>query len=187
MVYSTTTSVSLLAAGHKKHGMEEHYSSWLETMFSQFGHKWLCLHRGPVWKYDLDAVMEASLQGTCDLRDKSTDMDGAELDVIQSALQQSSLSLDLDEGNGTLDTLNTTLGSMCIASTDVPTCSSPNTCSWWKPLSFWREWCPTKCIFRIVQRRRSGAGITLVDSCIWSWEAGDGTGVSVCPGNGEFS
>lgn len=40
-------------------------------------------------------------------------------------MQQSSLSLDLEEGNGTLDTLNTTLGSMCIASTDVPTCSSP--------------------------------------------------------------
>ena len=94
----------------QKLGMEEHYSSWLETMFSQFGHKWLCLHRGPVWKYDLDAVMEASLQGTCDLNDKSTDMDGAELDVIQSALQQSSLSLDLEESNGTLKTINTSHG-----------------------------------------------------------------------------
>ena len=30
---------------------EEHYASWMETMFSHFGHKWLCLHRGPVWQY----------------------------------------------------------------------------------------------------------------------------------------
>lgn len=27
---------------------EEHYACWLETMFAHFGHKWLCLHRGPV-------------------------------------------------------------------------------------------------------------------------------------------
>ena len=32
--------------------MEDHYASWLETMFAQFGHKWLCLHRGPAWQYE---------------------------------------------------------------------------------------------------------------------------------------
>ena len=31
----------------RKLGMEEHYVSWLQTMFAHFGHKWLCLHRGP--------------------------------------------------------------------------------------------------------------------------------------------
>ena len=35
-------------------GHEEHYGSWLDTMFSQFGHKWLCLHRGPAWQYEVD-------------------------------------------------------------------------------------------------------------------------------------
>ena len=38
--------------------MEEHYASWLETMFSQFGHKWLCLHKGPMWQYERDANLE---------------------------------------------------------------------------------------------------------------------------------
>ncbi len=36
----------------RKPGYEEHYASWLETMLAQFGHKWLCLHRGPVWQYE---------------------------------------------------------------------------------------------------------------------------------------
>ena len=31
----------------QKLGVEEHYSSWLETMFAHFGQKWLCLFRGP--------------------------------------------------------------------------------------------------------------------------------------------
>ena len=30
---------------------EEHYASWMETMFAHFGHKWLCLHRGPAWQF----------------------------------------------------------------------------------------------------------------------------------------
>ena len=36
-------------------GIEEHYVSWLVTMFSHFGHKWLCLHRGPAWQYEVEA------------------------------------------------------------------------------------------------------------------------------------
>lgn len=35
-------------------GIEEHYVSWLATMFSHFGHKWLCLHRGPAWQYEIE-------------------------------------------------------------------------------------------------------------------------------------
>ena len=30
-------------------GIEEHNASWLATMFSLYGHKRLCLYRGPVW------------------------------------------------------------------------------------------------------------------------------------------
>ena len=36
-------------------GIEEDYVSWLVTMFSHFGHKWLCLHRGPAWQYEVEA------------------------------------------------------------------------------------------------------------------------------------
>lgn len=41
------------ANSNQKLGIEEHYAQWLETMFSHFGHKWLCLHRGPFWQYDV--------------------------------------------------------------------------------------------------------------------------------------
>ena len=44
----------------QKFGMEEHYASWLETMFSQFGHKWLCLHRGPVRQFEVDPLVEVN-------------------------------------------------------------------------------------------------------------------------------
>lgn len=32
--------------------MEGHYAKWLETMYSHFGHKFLCLFRGPYWQYE---------------------------------------------------------------------------------------------------------------------------------------
>ena len=32
--------------------VEKHYTSWVETMFSHFGHRWLCLFRGPAWQYE---------------------------------------------------------------------------------------------------------------------------------------
>ena len=81
--------------------MEEHYSSWLQTMFSQFGHKWLCLHRGPAWQYDEDATPVQSLQNTLD---HSSGADNEEeIDIIQSALQQLSLSLDLEESSVSLE------------------------------------------------------------------------------------
>ncbi len=31
--------------------MEDHYASWLKTMISQFGHRWLCLLWAPAWEY----------------------------------------------------------------------------------------------------------------------------------------
>ena len=31
---------------------EKHYTSWVETMFSHFGHRWLSLFRGPAWQYE---------------------------------------------------------------------------------------------------------------------------------------
>ena len=39
-------SISFFACNRtQKLGMEEHYASWFETMFSQFVHKWLCVHK----------------------------------------------------------------------------------------------------------------------------------------------
>ena len=32
---------------------KKHYTSWVETMFSHFGHRWLCLFRGPAWQYEI--------------------------------------------------------------------------------------------------------------------------------------
>ena len=34
--------------------MEDHYAVWQETMMAHFGHKWIALHRGPMWQYDED-------------------------------------------------------------------------------------------------------------------------------------
>ena len=35
---------------------EKHYTSWTETMFAHFGHKWLSLFRGPAWQYETQAA-----------------------------------------------------------------------------------------------------------------------------------
>ena len=90
----------------QKLGMKDHYSSWLQTMFSQFDHKWLCLHRGPAWQYD-DPMPVQSVQNTLD---HSSAADNEEIDIIQSALQQSSLSLDLEESSVSLELSSTMSG-----------------------------------------------------------------------------
>ena len=33
---------------------EKYYTTWIETMFAHFGHKWLCLFRGPAWQYETE-------------------------------------------------------------------------------------------------------------------------------------
>lgn len=38
----------------QKLGVEEHYAKWMETIFSHFGHKWVALHRGPAWQYEIE-------------------------------------------------------------------------------------------------------------------------------------
>lgn len=85
--------------------MEEHYASWLETMLSQFGHKWLCLHRGPVWQYEVEPQVGVY----------TYEVDWSNVDIIQSALEQSSLSLE--ESSDSL---------MDGESVAVPFCSSPS-------------------------------------------------------------
>ena len=41
------------ADSSQKLGIEDHYVQWLSTTFAHFGHKWMCLFRGPYWQYVL--------------------------------------------------------------------------------------------------------------------------------------
>ena len=83
-------------------------------MFSQFGHKWLCPHRGPVWQYEVEPQVGVNTNG----------VDGSNVDIIQSALQQSSLSLE--ESSDSLELGDTTLSLTDGESVAVPFCSSPS-------------------------------------------------------------
>jgi len=91
-----------------------------------FGHKWLCLHTGPAWQYEAeqdDEIKESLLGASCStetesMEGSSTGIDsvgeesvGADLvgqiDIIQNALQESSLCLnDLEWAIDTLDDSN---------------------------------------------------------------------------------
>ena len=65
----------------------------------QFAHKWLCLHRGPVWHYELEPqATECVNRGPVwhyELEPQTTEsvnvdeVDNSDTDIIQSALQQS--------------------------------------------------------------------------------------------------
>lgn len=59
-------------------GTEPHYARWLETMYAHFGHKWLCLFRGPTWQYEEETRVSQ--------KDK-------EVDVLEMALNISDISL----------------------------------------------------------------------------------------------
>ena len=70
------------ASRTQKLGIEEHYAQWLETMFSNFRHKWACLHRGPCWQYEEDTEPEAN----------SPFSDN----IIEDALRLSGINIDSD-------------------------------------------------------------------------------------------
>ena len=67
-------------------GYEEHYLSWLGTMFAQFGHKWLCLHRCPAWQYETvpDPIQSTNTSHSGNFRNTLVDI----------ALQESGLDLN---------------------------------------------------------------------------------------------
>ena len=67
-------------------GYEEHYLSWLGTMFAQFGHKWLCLHRCPAWQYETvpDQIQSTNTSHSGNFRNSLVDI----------ALQESGLDLN---------------------------------------------------------------------------------------------
>ncbi len=101
--FSSSSTVSLK--------IEEHYVSWLATMYAHFGHKWLCLHRGPAWCY-------VSSQA-----DKTDQPDGEYHNLIQEALEFSSIDLEasipkevddnlLSEMNTSFNNLDLNLGEL---------------------------------------------------------------------------
>lgn len=68
--------------------IEPHYAKWLETMYAHFGHKWMCLFRGPTWQYEEECTKD----------------DEKEVDLVEMALQVSDISLfdeqERDEDTG---------------------------------------------------------------------------------------
>lgn len=72
-------------------GIENHYATWLETMYSHFGNKWLCLFRGPMWQYE-----EEDIPSTCssDSTQSTQDLNMLDKSVIEDALIQSDINLD---------------------------------------------------------------------------------------------
>jgi hypothetical protein len=107
-----------------KLGYEEHYASWLDTMFSQFGHKWLCLHRGPAWQYEVeDNVIEVA--------DRNCSKS-----LVEKALEQSGIDLSIDDdlcatsnenwfeqsavnSNVSFDILESSLADLTLCSDDI--------------------------------------------------------------------
>ena len=67
--------------------------------------KWLCLHRGPVWQYEVEPQVRVN----------TYEVNGSNVDIIQSALEQSSLSLEESSDN-----------LMDGESVTAPFCSSPS-------------------------------------------------------------
>ena len=93
--------------------MENHYASWLETMFAQFGHKWLCLFRGPAWQYDSDTPnpIENFIQ------DSPNQEESIQQDIILEALSLSSIDLDesdVDLDNDSLELVNSTMCNLSL-------------------------------------------------------------------------
>jgi len=74
-------NIHFFAAENTVHlGTEPHYARWLETMYAHFGHKWLCLFRGPTWQYE----------------EERKHVPQKEVDILEMALQASDITLSVD-------------------------------------------------------------------------------------------
>ncbi|CAB3990641.1 Transposon Tf2-6 poly [Paramuricea clavata] len=70
-----------------KLGIEDHYVQWLETMFAHFGHKWMCLHRGPAWQYEVKV----------EAQELSTECEPMLSNILENALEFSGISFLSDD------------------------------------------------------------------------------------------
>ena len=77
----------------EKIGYEEHYGLWLDTMFAQFGHKWLCLHRGPAWQYEIQVEENLSNNENSGEKSHSNNKSSGEKSLLEMALEQSEVNL----------------------------------------------------------------------------------------------
>ena len=72
-------------------GIEEHYVLWLATMFSHFGHKWLCLHRGPAWQCEIEpevlgeevSVEEETVEESVEVEEESVEVEFLEEESLK--------------------------------------------------------------------------------------------------------
>ena len=71
----------------QKLGIEDHYVQWLETMFAHFGHKWMCLHRGPAWQYEVKV----------EAQELSTECEPMLSNILENALEFSGISFLSDD------------------------------------------------------------------------------------------
>ena len=83
------------------------------TKFAKFGHKWLCLHRGPVWQYKVQETVE-------ELKSESR----TEVNIIPSVLLESALNSDDRTCDNNLEDVNASLCTLSINSSEVYTCST---------------------------------------------------------------
>ena len=94
-------------------GMKNHYACWLETMFTQFGHKWLCLHRGPAWQYESGTPKPIENL----VQDSPNQEESIDQDIIHEALNLSSIDLNesgVNLDNDTLELVNTTMCNLSL-------------------------------------------------------------------------
>lgn len=72
-------------------GTEPHYARWLATMYAHFGHKWLCLFRGPTWQYEEESQVQQS--------DKEVDVLEMALNSDISLLEDNVVEAEMETGD----------------------------------------------------------------------------------------
>jgi hypothetical protein len=106
---------------------EEHYASWMETMFAHFGHKWLSLHRGPAWQFVESSCDDTFTNSGKSLVEIALDASGIDLDGeigTCSMLNDLSLSVASEETQGN-ESLDITLENLSINAESVVAEDSP--------------------------------------------------------------
>ena len=78
-------------------------------MFAHFGHKWLCLHRGPTWQYETCPEPVKDFEQ----KDESSTTDD---NIIEKALMLSSI--DLADSIDNVDDINISMCNMSLSTSD---------------------------------------------------------------------
>ena len=118
------------------------YIQWESTMFSNFGHKWLCLQRGPGFAYGVlennpldSASHEAEVQGT------ETVNDDASHGILQQAWEEAGV--DVDSPDNASEPFDASSQELHVQNEHVPLDPSTNnasTCSSSQELTFLWAW-----------------------------------------------